>query len=428
MRTINVGLIGLGTVGSGVVEIFERHREDFKRRAGVDVRLTRFADRTTERFAALGLPAEACSDDWRAIVGDPEVDIVIELIGGTGVAREVVIAALDAGKSVVTANKALMASAGQEVMDHAEARGVDVAFEASVGGGIPIIGPLKHSLTSNQITSVMGIVNGTTNYMLSKMAEEGLAYADALAQAQAKGFAEADPTADVDGHDAAAKIAILASIAFNSRVTLAQVPVEGIRSLAPVDLAYAREMGYVLKLLAIANRIGDGIDIRVHPTMIPVAHPLAGVNGVYNAIYVVGDAVGETMFFGEGAGSLPAASAVVGDVIEVARHLAKDCLGLVGCTCTEHLEVRDIGELTTRFYIRLQVADEPGVLAAVAGVFGAQGVSIQSVIQKSADESGAEIVYVTHDATERSLRAALEQIEALDVVTSICTVIRVEDL
>lgn len=428
MRTINVGLIGLGTVGSGVVEIFERHREDFKRRAGVDVRLTRFADRTTERFAALGLPAEACSDDWRAVVDDPEVDIVIELIGGTGVAREVVIAALDAGKSVVTANKALMASAGQEVMDHAEARGVDVAFEASVGGGIPIIGPLKHSLTSNEITSVMGIVNGTTNYMLSKMADEGLAYEDALAQAQAKGFAEADPTADVDGHDAAAKIAILASIAFNSRVTLAQVPVEGIRSLAPVDLAYAREMGYVLKLLAIANRIDDGIDIRVHPTMIPVAHPLAGVNGVYNAIYVVGDAVGETMFFGEGAGSLPAASAVVGDVIEVSRHLAKDCLGLVGCTCTEELEVRDIGELTTRFYIRLQVADEPGVLAAVAGVFGSQGVSIQSVIQKSADESGAEIVYVTHDATERSVRAALEQIEALDVVTSICTVIRVEDL
>jgi len=321
-----------------------------------------------------------------------------------------------------------MASAGQEVMDHAEARGVDVAFEASVGGGIPIIGPLKHSLTSNEITSVMGIVNGTTNYMLTRMAQDGLGYDEALVEAQAKGFAEADPTADVDGHDAAAKIAILASIAFNSRVTLAQVPAEGIRSLAPVDLAYAREMGYVLKLLAIANRIDDGIDIRVHPTMIPEAHPLAGVNGVYNAIYVVGDAVGETMFFGEGAGSLPAASAVVGDVIEVARHLAKDCLGLVGCTCTEHLEVRDIGELTTRFYVRLQVADEPGVLAAVAGVFGAQGVSIQSVIQKSADESGAEIVYVTHDATERSVRAALAQIEALDVVTSICTVIRVEDL
>lgn len=428
MRTINVGLIGLGTVGSGVVEIFERHREDFMRRAGVDIRLTRFADRTTERFAALGLPAEACSDDWQSVVADPEVDIVIELIGGTGVARDVVLAALDAGKSVVTANKALMASAGQEVMDRAQERGVDVAFEASVGGGIPIIAPLKHSLTSNEITSVMGIVNGTTNYMLTRMAQDGLGYDEALVEAQAKGFAEADPTADVDGHDAAAKIAILASIAFNSRVTLAQVPAEGIRSLAPVDLAYAQEMGYVLKLLAIANRIDDGIDIRVHPTMIPVAHPLAGVNGVYNAIYVVGDAVGETMFFGEGAGSLPAASAVVGDVIEVARHQAKDCLGLVGCTCTEHLEVRDIGDLTTRFYVRLQVADEPGVLAAVAGVFGAQGVSIQSVIQKSADESGAEIVYVTHDATERSVRAALAQIEALDVVTEICTVIRVEDL
>ncbi|MBU4555482.1 MAG: homoserine dehydrogenase [Actinobacteria bacterium] len=429
MRIINVGLIGLGTVGSGVVEIMTHHHEDFIRRAGVDIRLTRFADRTTERFTDLGLDPEACSDDWRSVIDDPEVDIVIELIGGTGVARDVVIAALDAGKCVVTANKALMASAGEEVMDHAEARGVEVAFEASVGGGIPIIGPLKHSLTSNEITSVMGIVNGTTNYMLTKMAAEGLAYADALAEAQAQGFAEADPTADVDGHDAAAKIAILASIAFNSRVTLEQVPAEGIRSLAPTDLAYARDMGYVIKLLALANRTETGIDIRVHPTMIPAAHPLASVNGVYNAIYVVGDSVGETMFFGEGAGSLPAASAVVGDVIEVARHLTGDCLGLVGCTCTEQLEVRDLADLTTRYFIRLQVADEPGVLATTSRVFADHGVSLASVMQPEVAEGHtAELVYVTHTASEAAVRAALDEIRALGVVTAIGAVIRVEDL
>lgn len=429
MRTVNVGLVGLGTVGSGVVEIFSRHAGHFETRSGVGVRLTRFADRSPERFEELALPADACSTDWRSVVDDPEVDIIVELIGGTGVAREVVLAALDAGKSVVTANKALIASAGKDVMDHAAARGVDIAFEASVGGGIPIIGPLKHSLTGNEIQAVMGIVNGTTNYMLTRMAEDGLDYESALAEAQARGFAEADPTADVDGLDAAAKIAILASIAFNSRVTLDQVPAEGIRSLTPVDLSYAREMGYVIKLLAMAHRTPEGVDIRVHPTMIPVAHPLAGVNGVYNAIYVIGDSVGETMFFGEGAGSLPAASAVVGDVIEVARHLARGCLGLVGCTCSEHLPVRDMGDLVTRYYIRLQVDDEPGVLAATAHVFGDHGVSLASVMQPEVEEGHtAELVYVTHMASESSVRASLAQIEALDVVRAVGTVLRVQDL
>ncbi len=428
MRTVKVGLIGLGTVGAGVVEIFNRHRQDFVRRAGVDIELTRFADREESRAAELGLPAGSFTTDAFDIISDPDVDVVIELIGGTGVAREIVLAALAEGKSVVTANKALMATHGQEVMDAAARQGVDVMFEASVGGGIPIISPLKHCLVSNQIGTVMGIVNGTTNYMLTRMAADGLDYGTALAEAQERGFAEADPTADVDGHDAAAKIAILASIAFNSRITIDQVPAEGIRSLSPADIAYAREMGYTIKLLAIARRIDGAVDIRVHPTMIPVAHPLAGVNGVYNAIYVIGDAVGETMFFGEGAGSLPAASAVVGDVIEVARHIRSGCLNLVGCTCNEQLPVRDIADLTSSYYVRLRVADKPGVLAAVAGVFGAHGVSIGSVIQKTADETGAEIVYVTHRASERAVRFALAEIEALDVVATLGTVLRVEDL
>ncbi len=426
MRTIRVGLIGLGTVGSGVIEILRRHRDDFRSRAGVDIELAAFADRNTERFEQLGLPADACHTDAAAVIADPTLDVVIELIGGTGVARDVVLSALNAGKSVVTANKALLASHGEEVMQAAEAAGVDIRFEASVGGGIPIIEPLKHSLTSNEIIKVMGIVNGTTNYMLSRMADNGLDYATALAEAQQRGFAEADPTADVDGHDAAAKIAILSSIAFNSRVVMNQVPAEGIRSLAPADIAYAREMNCVIKLLAIAARTDSGVDIRVHPTMIPVSHPLASVNGVYNAIYVVGDAVGETMFFGEGAGSLPAASAVVGDLVEVARRIQSGCAPLVGCTCTETLPVRDIADLETGYYIRLEVADKPGVLAAVASVFGAHEVSIASVIQKRADAGVAEIVYVTHLAREASVRSALAEIEALDVVDRTAAVIRVE--
>jgi homoserine dehydrogenase len=428
MRTVRVGLIGLGTVGSGVVEILRAHREDFQRRAGVDIELAKFADRNESRFADLGLAPEQCVTDAQAVIDDPTLDVVIELIGGTGVAREVVLASLNAGKSVVTANKALLASHGEEVMAAAEANGVEILFEASVGGGIPIISPLKHSLTSNEITTVMGIVNGTTNYMLTRMAEDGLDYDTALAEAQAKGFAEADPTADVDGLDAAAKIAILASIAFNSRVVMPQVPAEGIRSLAPEDIVYAGEMGYTIKLLAIARREADGIDVRVHPTMIPKAHPLASVNGVYNAIYVIGDSVGETMFFGEGAGSGAAASAVVGDLIEEARRIQSGCAPLVGCTCTEKLQVRSIAELVSEYYVRLAVADQPGVLAAVATVFGHHGVSIGSVIQKRAEGGLAQIVYVTHTAREADVRAALAEIEALDVVTSVASVIRVEEL
>ncbi|MBE0416885.1 MAG: homoserine dehydrogenase [Coriobacteriia bacterium] len=428
MRTVNVGLIGLGTVGSGVVKIFGWHAGDFRRRAGVDIRLVRFADRNPDRATDLGLPEGSFTGDAFELIGDPDIDIVIELIGGTSVARDVVLAALKAGKSVVTANKALMASHGQEVMDAAAVYGVDIAFEASVGGGIPIISPLKHCLVSNEITSVMGIVNGTTNYMLTRMAEDGLDYDSALAEAQAKGFAEADPTADVDGLDAAAKIAILASIAFNSRVVMSEVPTEGIRSISAADVAYAGEMGYAIKLLAIARRTESGVDIRVHPTMIRSTHPMASVNGVYNAIYVVGDAVGETMFFGEGAGSLPAASAVVGDVIEVARHISRGCLGLVGCTCNEELPIRDIGELETPYYLRFRVVDQPGVFGRVATVFGNHGVSLASVIQKGAEEPTAEIVYVTHRATERAVRAALAEIEDLDIVESVDTVLRVEDL
>jgi homoserine dehydrogenase len=428
MRTINVGLIGLGTVGSGVVEILRRHGEQFKTRAGVDLVLARCVDRNSARAAELGIAPERFTTEIADVIGDPSIDIIIELIGGTGIARTVVLDALKAGKAVVTANKALMATHGREVLDTAAEHGVDVLFEAAVGGGIPIIGPLKHSLVSNEVQAVYGIVNGTTNYMLTRMAEAGLDYASALAEAQERGFAEADPTADVDGLDAAAKIAILASIAFNSRVAFADVPAEGIRSITPGDIAYARETGHEIKLVAIGKRTPGGLDVRVHPTMIRADHPLAKVSGVYNAIYVVGDAVGETMFFGEGAGSLPAASAVVGDLIEAARHIQGGCQGLVGCTCSESLPVRDIADLETSYYVRLHVADQPGVLASIASIFGERGVSIASVIQKRAEEGGAEIVWITHLAAERDMRAALDQIEQLDVVDAIGTLLRVEEL
>ncbi len=321
-----------------------------------------------------------------------------------------------------------MAAHGREVMDLAAERGVEILFEAAVGGGIPIIGPLKHCLVSNEIIAVYGIVNGTTNYMLTRMSQAGLDYDSALAEAQARGFAEADPTADVDGLDAAAKIAILASIAFNSRVTFDDVPAEGIRGITPGDIAYARETGYEIKLVAIGRRTDSGLDLRVHPTMIRADHPLAKVDGVYNAIYVVGDAVGETMFFGEGAGSLPAASAVVGDAIEAARHIQRDCRALVGCTCNERLPIRDIADLVTSYYVRLHVRDEPGVLAAIAGIFGENGVSLASVIQKRADDGRAEIVWITHRAAERDVRAALESIGRLEVVDVVGAVLRVEEL
>ena len=426
--TVKLGLVGTGTVGGGCIEILKKHREDFKRHYGVDLELVRVCSRNPEQALAHGVE-DVFTQDYRDILDDPSIDIVIELIGGTTVARDVVVGALRAGKNVVTANKALMATYGEEVMSAADEAGKEIAFEASVGGGIPIIDPMKHSLISNEVSSVMGIVNGTTNYMLTRMVEDGLSYDDALREAQEKGFAEADPTADVDGFDAAAKIAILASIAFNSRVTLDDVHTEGIRNVTTMDLDAARDMGYCVKLLALAHRTDAGIDVRVHPTMLPLSHQLATVNGVYNAIYVVGDAVGETMFFGEGAGSGPAASAVMGDVLEVARHLQAGIPPFVGCTCTDKLPLVPMEELKTKYYIRFAVADRSGVLAAMAGVFASHDVSVHSVIQRGKkDGNSVDITYVTHTAREKSVRAVLADIAKLDdVLREEPSVIRVED-
>lgn len=426
---VKVGLVGTGTVGGGCLDILRNHKEEFKRHFGIDIELTRVCSRQPEVAESYGL-SDIFTTDFHEVIEDPEVDLVIELIGGTTFAKEVVIGALQNGKSVVTANKALMASCGEEVMSLAEEKGVEIAFEASVGGAIPIIVPLKHSLIANRIDSIMGIVNGTTNYMLTRMDEDGMSYEDALKEAQERGFAEADPTADVDGLDAAAKIAILASIAFNSRVTMNQVFTEGIRRISPVDLAMAHEMGYAVKLLAHAYRSDGGIDVRVHPTMIPESHQLATVNGVFNAIYTVGDAAGENMFFGEGAGAGPAASAVMGDVLEVARHLQMGIKPIVGCTCTDELPILSVEGLHTKYYIRFVVADRSGVLASAADIFAKYDVSVKTVTQRgNAARDDVDLVFVTHTAEERNVRKAIDDILALeDVVTGgFPSVIRVQD-
>ena len=426
---VKIGLVGTGTVGGGCLDILRNHKEEFKRHFGIDIELTRVCSRQPEVAESYGL-SDIFTTDFHEVIEDPEVDLVIELIGGTTFAKEVVIGALQNGKSVVTANKALMASCGEEVMSLAEEKGVEIAFEASVGGAIPIIVPLKHSLIANRIDSIMGIVNGTTNYMLTRMDEDGMSYEDALKEAQERGFAEADPTADVDGLDAAAKIAILASIAFNSRVTMNQVFTEGIRRISPVDLAMAHEMGYAVKLLAHAYRSDGGIDVRVHPTMIPESHQLATVNGVFNALYTVGDAAGENMFFGEGAGAGPAASAVMGDVLEVARHLQMGIKPIVGCTCTDELPILSVEDLHTKYYIRFVVADRSGVLASAADIFAKYDVSVKTVTQRgNAARDDVDLVFVTHTAEERNVRKAIDDILALEgVVTGgFPSVIRVQD-
>ncbi|MEG0072219.1 MAG: homoserine dehydrogenase [Raoultibacter sp.] len=428
--TVKLGLVGTGTVGGGCIEIIKKHSAEFKRHYGIEIELVAVCSRNPEQALEHNVE-DIFTQDYKDVVNNPDVDIVIELIGGTTIARNVVVDALNAGKNVVTANKALMATHGEEVMNLAAEKGKELAFEASVGGGIPIIDPLKHSLIANEISSVMGIVNGTTNYMLSRMADDAMSYDEALKEAQGKGFAEADPTADVDGFDAAAKIAILASICFNSRVTLDDVPAEGIRNITPIDLTNAADMGYCVKLLAHAHRKAEGIDVRVHPTMLPLSHPLATVNGVFNAIYAVGDAVGETMFFGEGAGSGPAASAVMGDVLEVARHVQAGIQPLVGCTCTDTLPLVPMEELKTKYYLRFAVADRSGVLASTAEVFARHGVSVYSVVQRGKKDSGSvDLVYVTHTAKEKNIRAVLADIAELDGVlieNSEPSVIRVQD-
>lgn len=426
-EAIGLGILGLGTVGSGVVKLLQENGDSISAKVGCPLIIRGILVRDKAKPRQVAVPPELLTTDPEVVLDNPEVDIVVEVMGGIEPARSYLTRAFEQGKSVVTANKDLLALYGQELLELAAAKGVDFFFEASVGGGIPIIHPLKEFLGANRIERVVGIVNGTTNYILTKMAQEGKEFSEALKEAQALGYAEADPAADVEGDDAARKLAILASIAFNSRVTYSDVYVEGITRVSPSDILYAGELGYVIKLLAIAKEDAGEIEARVHPALVPKHHPLAAVSDVFNAIYVRGHAVGETMFYGRGAGQMPTASAVMGDVMEVARNILHGATGRVTCTCYRQLPIRPMGKVECQYYIRLIVKDRPGVLASIAGVFGNQGVSLASVIQKRSLDGWAELVVITHKVREENLQDALQIIGGLSVVRNIESVIRVEE-
>ncbi|MCI0632731.1 MAG: homoserine dehydrogenase [Actinobacteria bacterium] len=424
-RVLRVGMLGCGTVGAAVVRLLAEHREDIERRAGCRLDVTRVAVRNPTAVRDVPLGASAFVDDPMAVVEDPDVDIVCELIGGAEPAGSLILAAFERDKPVVTANKDLLANRGQDLFDAADAKGLDLYFEAAVGGGIPLIRPLKESLSGERLRRVIGIVNGTTNFILTRMSEEGSAFADALADARAFGYAEADPTADVDGHDAAAKCAILASIAFNARVTAADVFREGVRSVTTEDIEFAARLGYVIKLLAIAELGTDErIAARVHPAMIPAGHPLASVRDANNAVFVEGPSVGELMFYGRGAGGAATATAVVGDLVSVARNLLSGARG-VGCTCFHERTIRPMEEMTGQYYILLRVEDRPGVLAEIASVFARSDVSIKSVWQEGTGDD-AQLVFITHRAREGPFQHAVGELRGLPAVEQVRSVLRVE--
>ncbi|HEX6231342.1 MAG TPA: homoserine dehydrogenase [Actinomycetota bacterium] len=424
-RVLRIGLLGCGNVGAAVVRLLDEHREDIARRAGCRLEVARVAVRDPSRPRPVPLDAGAFVSDPMAVIEDPDVDIVCELIGGDEPAGSLVLAAFDRGKPVVTANKELLATRGRELFDASDAKGLDLYFEAAVGGGIPLIRPLKESLTGERIRRLIGIVNGTTNFILTRMSDEGRSFADVLAEAQGLGYAEADPTADLEGHDAAAKCAILASIAFNARVTAPDVYREGIGRVTTEDIEFARRLGYVVKLLAIAELGEDErIAVRVHPAMIPSAHPLAAVRDANNAVFVEGDRVGELMFYGRGAGGDPTATAVVGDLVTVARNLLADARG-VGCTCFHERTIRPMAEMTGQYYILLRVEDRPGVLAEIASVFGRGGVSIKSVWQEGTG-GDAQLVFITHRAREGAFQQAVTELGDVPAVEEVRSVLRVE--
>ena len=423
-KEIKAALLGAGTVGGGVYKLVERRAAEMPDKVGAELKITKVLVKNLQKKRE-GIPSEVLTDDWEGIIHDPEISIVIELMGGVEPARTYILQALEAGKNVVTANKDLLAEHGQELMEAAERNHRDLCFEAAVGGGIPIIRPLKECLAGNEITEVMGIVNGTTNYILTKMTQEGWDFDDALKEAQRLGFAEADPTADVEGLDAGRKMAILASIAFHSRVTFKDVDVKGITKITAKDIQYAKEFGYTLKLLGVARNEDGKMEVGVSPMMIPSTHPLANVNDSFNAVFVHGDAVDDAMFQGRGAGEFPTASAVVGDLISVARDMQYDCCGRIGCSCYKNLSMKPAGEARHKYFLRLIVEDRTGILAGVAGVLGNNGVSINQVIQKPAVNGVAELVVITDKVETRHLNDAMMIFGEMSMIREVASVIRV---
>lgn len=424
-RPVGIGLLGFGTVGGGVVRVLSENRERIERQIGARAAIRRILVRDLVKPRPVTVPPGLLTNRISDVLDDPDIDLIIEVMGGLAPAGEYLERAISAGKHVVTANKELLARNGRDLIRQAERAGVHFRFEAAVAGGIPIISALKESLAANRVSQVMGIVNGTTNYILTAMTERGADYASALREAQELGYAEADPASDVDGWDAAYKLAILAAIAFGSRVSVDDILVEGVRHVEPADITYAGELGYRVKLVAIGEELGTRIGVRVHPALIPLSHPLATVNGVYNAIFVRGNAVGDLMFYGRGAGEGPTASAVLGDVIAVARDLSSAGPRRI-CSCYYENTIMPPDELQTRYYLRIEVTDRPGVLAKIAGAFGAHEVSLESVIQKGHGSDPVTLVFVTHRVREADVRAALHEINGLRVVHAVKNVLRVE--
>ena len=443
MKSIQVGLFGIGTVGSGVFNVLQRNQEEICRRAGRGIEITMVADLDVARAQSLVGAGVQVVSDARAIIANPDIDIVIELIGGYGIAKELVLEAIAAGKHVVTANKALLAVHGTEIFAAASAKGVMVAFEAAVAGGIPIIKALREGLTANRIQWLAGIINGTTNFILSEMRDKGLDFDVALKDAQRLGYAEADPTFDIEGVDAAHKVTLMSAIAFGIPVQFDKAYVEGITQLAAADIKYAEQLGYRIKLLGISKRTDAGVELRVHPCLIPAKRLIANVEGAMNAVVVNGDAVGTTLYYGKGAGSEPTASAVIADLVDITRlhtadphhrvpHLAFQPHTLDDAKDT--LPVLAMADVVTSYYLRLRVADQAGVLSKVAGILADAGISIDALLQREADEIGGEgstqtdLIILTHDTREGAMNDAIAQMQALPTVLAPITRIRKEEL
>ncbi|MEE1313931.1 MAG: homoserine dehydrogenase [Lachnospiraceae bacterium] len=423
-ETIQLAVLGAGTVGTGVYKVVQNLKEDMPHKIGGNLVISKILVRDASKERE-GIDASLLTDNWKEIIDNKEIDIIVEVMGGIEPAKTYISESLKAGKNVVTANKDLMAEYGKELLDLAEENGCDLMFEASVAGGIPILHPLKHCLSGNHLTEVTGIINGTTNFILSKMTDEGVGFEETLKLAQDLGYAEADPTADVEGLDAARKVAIMASIAFNSRVTFEDVYTEGITEITARDIEYAKDMDCVIKLLGVAKNTEEGIEVRVHPMLIDRHHPLASVNDSFNAVFVRGDAVDDAMFYGRGAGELPTASAVVGDVIEVARNIQNHCTGQIACTCYKTIPIKPMSEIESRYFVRLRVEDRAGTLASIASVFGNNHVSIEKIVQKNKRDDFAEIVVITDEVKEKDITNSLTILKTMPLVGKISNVIRV---
>lgn len=430
MRKINIGIIGLGTVGSGTYQILTDNRDILKERTGFEIIIKRIATRDIKKERSISVPKEILTDDVYSLINDPEINIIVELIGGIHPAKEFLLDAISKGKHIVTANKALLATEGEEIFSFARSKNVEIGFEASVAGGIPIIKALREGLIANRIKAIYGIINGTSNYILTKMTDESIDFSIALKEAQQLGYAEADPTLDIEGIDSAHKLAILARLAYGIKIPFERIYVEGISKITPQDIEFASELGYKVKLLAIAKETNGMVELRVNPTMIPKEYLISKVDGVFNAVYVEGDAVGSTLYYGRGAGSLPTGSAVVNDIIDIGRNILNNSINRIQVVyeTKRNVRLKNIEDIISMYYFRFSAIDKPGVLSKISGILGEHNISIASVIQKGRRVGETvPLVVLTHEAKERDVIKAINEIDKLPVVTGKTNFIRVED-